>query len=56
MWDAYFCMGAYKHEVVVIIKMVPLSDSSTREVGVFSSVMICPPHRQLEQLVSVFIC
>ena len=21
MWDAYFCMGAYKHDVVVVIKM-----------------------------------
>ena len=20
MWDAYFCMGAYKHNVVVVIK------------------------------------
>ena len=21
MWDTYFCMGAYKHDVVVVIKM-----------------------------------
>ena len=21
MWGAYFCMGAYKHDVVVVIKM-----------------------------------
>ena len=21
MWDAYFCMGAYKRDVVVVIKM-----------------------------------
>ena len=21
MWDAYFCKGAYKHDVVVVIKM-----------------------------------
>ena len=21
MWDAYFCMGVYKHNVVVVIKM-----------------------------------
>ena len=21
MWDAYFCMGAYKHDMVVLIKM-----------------------------------
>ena len=24
MWDAYFCMDAYKHNVVVVIKMVPI--------------------------------
>ena len=24
MWGAYFCMGAYKHVVVVVIKMVPI--------------------------------
>ena len=24
MWDAYFCMGAYKFNVVAIIKMVPM--------------------------------
>ena len=24
MWGAYFCMGAYKHSVVVAIKMVPI--------------------------------
>ena len=22
MWGAYFCMGAYKHNVVVVIEMV----------------------------------
>ena len=24
MWNAYFCMGAYKDNVVVVIKMVPI--------------------------------
>ena len=24
MFGAYFCMGAYKHSVVVAIKMVPI--------------------------------
>ena len=24
MWGAYFCMGAYKRDVVVVIKMVPI--------------------------------
>ena len=24
MWDAYFRMDAYKHNVVVVIKMVPI--------------------------------
>ena len=24
MWGAYFCMGAYKPDVVVVIKMVPI--------------------------------
>ena len=24
MWGAYFCMGAYKHDVVVVMKMVPI--------------------------------
>ena len=24
MWGAYFCVGAYKRDVVVVIKMVPI--------------------------------
>ena len=36
MWGAYFCMGAYKHDMVVLVKM----GAYTHEMLIFMDVIL----------------